>query len=176
MGHDGGGVNVETAQDPFELERLLHLVAEKGPRRILEIGVWHGGTLWHWLQLGQAVVAVDDTMFEADDWQAWADACDAELSLLQGDSHHETIVEAVRAAGPYDLVFIDAAHDYQSVRTDWENYGDMVADDGLVVFHDIQPRDGYGVSDLWAELAPGRCTAEFWGGTPAYCGIGVIFT
>ncbi len=165
---------VETAQQEFELERLLGLVSEFGPRSVLEVGVWHGGTLWHWLQGGRRVVGVDDTMFEADDWRDWAEAAGADLTLLQGNSHDLQVIAPARAGAPYDLVFIDAAHDYQSVRTDWENYGPMVAAGGLVVFHDIAERAHYGVSQLWAELKPGRQTVEFWGGVPSYCGIGVI--
>lgn len=37
---------------------------------------------------------------------------------------------------PYDIVFIDGAHDEQSVRTDLEVALSVVKDDGLIAFHD----------------------------------------
>ncbi len=168
--------NVETAQDAFELERLLVLVDEFDPRRILEIGVWHGGTLWHWLQSGRTVVGVDDTMYDADDWRSWADTAGAELTLIQGDSRDGIVIARVAEHAPFDLLFIDAAHDYASVRADWLNFRTLVAPGGLVVFHDIAPRLDYGVSELWAQIKSDARTIEIHAGTPGYCGIGVLWT
>jgi cephalosporin hydroxylase len=166
---------VETAQDEFELARLLQIVAEAAPFRILEVGTWHGGTLWHWLQNAATVVAVDDTMYEANDWQGWADSASATLELLQGSSHDPEIVERARALGPYQFLFIDAGHEYPDVKADWENYSPLVDEGGIVAFHDIQPRQSYGVSQLWDELKRERRSLEVWGGTEAYCGIGVLW-
>lgn len=184
MANSGGGVSAlvkpvsaETAQEPWELEQLLTLVDRWELHRILEIGVWHGGTLWHWLHVAKGVVAVDDTMFEAGDWKDWSHQQGMGwLELHQGDSHDPAIIGRVQALGPYDLIHIDAAHDYDAVRGDWENYGPLIAPGGVVVFHDIAERASYGVSRLWADLKPGRRTLEIWGGVPSYCGIGVLFT
>ncbi len=165
----------ETAQHPFELRQLLALVGDFMPESILEVGVWHGGTLWHWLQTADEVVAVDNQMLERDEWEEWAEKSGTLLDLIQGDSTDGYLVEHVRSFAPFDMVFIDAAHDYNSVRADWENYGSMVEPGGLVVFHDIAPRPDYGVAQLWAEIKPGRQTVEIHAGVAAYCGIGVVF-
>lgn len=144
---------VETFQAEWELDQLLAVVERLAPTRVLEIGCWHGGTLWHWLQLPDAtVVAVDDAMRESDDWQDWALEAGSTLHTLKGDSHDGVIIEAARALGPYDLVFIDADHGYNAVKWDWLNYGPMVAYGGMVVFHDILPRPGYGVWQVWDEV------------------------
>lgn len=167
--------SVETAQEPFELAQLLAVFDRLNPARILEVGVWHGGTLWHWLQGGRIVVAVDDTMLEADDWRAWADEAGSDLILVQGDSRSVEVMEAVDDHGPFDFIHIDADHTYEAVKSDWETFGPMVANGGVVALHDINERAGYGVSQLWAELKRAFRYVEINGGIPSYCGIGLLW-
>lgn len=145
---------VETAQTPFELDLMVALYERHAPKRVLEIGSWHGGTLWHWLQLpGVTVVSIDDTMFEAADWLKWASEAGTDLRLLQGFSYDQAIIDRARALGPYDFIFIDAEHTYEAVKSDWDNYSPMAAPGCLVAFHDFQKRSGpYGVDILWNEL------------------------
>jgi predicted O-methyltransferase YrrM len=143
---------VETFQVTWELDHLVRVVADGRPHRILEVGCWRGGTLWHWLRQADVVVAVDDAMRNVEDWREWADAEPTELHTIQGDSQHSAIVELAREHGPYDFVFIDANHSYEAVRADVDNYGGMLADGGAIALHDILPRPGYGVSRVWAEI------------------------
>jgi cephalosporin hydroxylase len=143
---------VETAQTPFELEQLLLIFNDLNPDRVLEIGTWHGGTLWHWLQGSRTVVAIDDTMYEASEWQQWAADAGSVLHLIQGYSHHPNVIARAEELGPYQFLFIDADHTYEAVRADWDNYEPMVEDGGIVVFHDFQPRQDYGVSVLWEQI------------------------
>ena len=120
---------------------------------MLEVGCWKGGTLWHWLQQPDTeVTAVDDQMRESEDWQDWALEAGSTLHQIQGDSRHPDIIEAAREHGPYDFVFIDGDHSYEAVRADVDSYGVMVAPGGVLVLHDILPRPGYGVAQVWAEL------------------------
>jgi hypothetical protein len=39
------------------------------------------------------------------------------------------------------LLFIDGAHDYESVKADLENYGQRLADRGVLICHDVTPAD-----------------------------------
>ena len=144
---------VETFQVTWELEQLLAVYERVAPARVLEVGCWHGGTLWHWLQQPDTtVVAVDDKMRNADDWQDWALEAGSTLHALHGDAHDPEVVDWVRNLGPYEFVFIDADHTYEAVKADWMNYGPMVAAGGALAFHDILPRPGYGVSEVWSEV------------------------
>lgn len=175
--------DVPVAQTPFELARLVEMFESVKPKRVLEVGCWHGGTLWHWLQPGVTVVAIDDEMRGLADWQDWAKETDATLIALQGMSQAAGIVEAARHRGPYDFVFIDAGHTYEEVRQDVGNYLPMVAPGGILALHDILPRDSYGVSDIWAELKnrPGMQTVEVVGVEESphidnpRCGIGAVY-
>jgi len=173
---------VETFQAEFELDQLVALFERLAPSRVLEIGCWHGGTLWHWLQQPDAtVVAIDDQMRASDDWEGWALEAGSTLHALHGSSHDAAVIEAAAELGPYEFVFIDADHTYQAVKADWENYRPLAAAGGLVAFHDVVERPGYGVSELWGEIKAE--TGARWmeiGQTvePANesrCGIGVVW-
>lgn len=170
-----------TAQVPWELDQLLCLLDQETPTRTLEIGVWHGGTLRQWLWPHTVTVAIDDQMLDARKWCEWAVAKRATLHLLHGKSQDEQTIAQAYAHSPYDFVFIDGSHTYPDVRADWENYSPMVRAGGLVAFHDILPRAGYGVSTLWREIKEGRRTVEIVGTEPSpdmddpHAGIGVVF-
>lgn len=150
------------AQSPFELKMLLRVFAMVQPRTALEIGVWHGGTLAHWLQGCRKVVAIDSMMLEMERWRDWGQDLGSDLQLLHGESGDPAIVRRARQHAPYDFILIDADHTYESARRDWENYGPMVAEGGVVCFHDIRPRPEYGVAELWSEIKeePGARTLE----------------
>lgn len=51
---------------------------------------------------------------------------------------------------PYDLVFIDADHRYESVKRDFNGVWPFVAEQGLVILHDVWPKDK-------ASTDPGYC-------------------
>lgn len=151
------------AQSPFELDMLTRLFRDLKPERALEIGVWHGGTLHRWLQACPDVVAIDAQMLYPDMWGRWAEEAGANLTLLHGSSADPAIIAAARRRGPYGFVMVDAGHTYSEVQQDWLNYRPMVAEGGVMVFHDIQPRPDYGVSQLWDEIKneTGARTSEF---------------
>lgn len=167
-------------QTPFELHYMLGLLRDlPRPLNIVEVGVYEGGTLWHWLQKADYVVGIDDTMRDPgpEVWQGWAAKAGSDLTLLHGSSHDPGIIEAARARGPYGFCLIDADHSYEAARQDWENYRDMMDPNGIVAFHDILSRHSYGVDQLWAEIkAEGNRTMEIVeDANSARCGIGAVW-
>jgi cephalosporin hydroxylase len=170
---------VDTAQTTWELTQMVGIAADLQPDRILEIGVWEGGTLAHWLRHANTVTAVDDTMRDPgpDEWHRWADAAGTTLHLLQGDSRDPDIVDSVRRRGPYQFILIDGDHTYQAVKADWWNYRPMVDQGGVVCLHDIVARPDYGVPELWGEIKaePGARTVEIVENSGRYNGIGVVY-
>lgn len=170
--------DVEVFQNLWELEQMLAVVERLQPSRVLEIGSWHGGTLWHWLQVADTVVAVDDEMRREDEWRQWAADAGTELHLLRGFSQEPEIVKQARALAPYDLVFIDGDHRYESVRADWENFSPLVAPGGVIAFHDTQHPENtltYGVGQLWEEVTQieDRCWVHI--ANTGHCGIGLLW-
>ncbi len=174
------GAVTPIAQIPWEFDQLLHIVGE--PSAVLEIGVWHGGTLAHWLRLANLVVAIDDQMLHEADWHEWAAVHGTGLLTHRGKSSDAASIALADSVAPYDLIFIDADHSYDAARADWENYGRMLRAGGMVAFHDILPRENHGVHRLWEELKYGRRTIEIRAVEPAEfaddprCGIGIVCT
>jgi len=168
---------VEAYQNEWELEQFLAVIERLQPRRVLEVGTMWGGTLWHWLQLAEVVVSVDDEMRRAADWEQWAEDANCELVLLQGMSQDEELVEQARKLGPYDFIFIDADHRYDSVKADWENYHEMIAEHGVFAFHDTQHigDDSYGVEQLWGEIIAEPDTRWMHIVMTNHCGIGLLW-
>ncbi len=166
-----------------EFVQLLDLYKERQPQRVLEIGTYHGGTLYHWLQNapdGAVVVSVDSYKVKVDNRDQYEDWCPDNVWVvaIEGDSHADETVEQVEKYGPYDWVWIDAGHRYHEVEQDWVLYGALAKPGGVVCFHDILPpsrqHPEIEVSRLWAEIkAEGYKTTEISGGHIDWGGIGI---
>ena len=58
--------------------------------------------------------------------------------LIVGDSTQDSIKEKVNWLGyKYNLMLIDGNHDFEYVTKDFEYYHQFLANDGLLIFHDI---------------------------------------
>jgi hypothetical protein len=72
------------------------------------------------------------------------------------DSHDPEAVEWAEKNGPYDFIYVDADHHYDSVKQDWEWYGPLAKRIG---FHDIAMvgTDEH-VQKLWKEISKTQST------------------
>jgi len=163
-----------------EFNTVLDLYRRLEPEKVLEVGTYHGGTLYHWMNAAAVecqVVTLDSYAVGVDNRHLYRDWCPphVDLVVLQGDSRDPSTVGEVEAYGPYDWAFIDAGHYYGEVKADWENYGPMVKSPGVVVFHDILPptraHPEIEVARLWEEIKRDHLTLEIvesraaeWGG------------
>jgi predicted O-methyltransferase YrrM len=177
-------------QHQYEWERLLAIYMDRAPARVLEIGTYHGGTLYHLLRLarpGTTIVSVDSYTAGVDNRPMYADWTTADVSLhaIAGNSRAPRTVERVRAMGPYDFIWIDAGHYEAEVDDDWRNYGAMAAPGAIVAFHDIITHASWPsieVEKVWRRIQrQGYLTQEFtWStGIPpndqGWGGIGVVY-
>ena len=166
-----------------EFETLLALYRELKPARTLEIGTYHGGTLYHWLQNASPyarVVSVDSYAVGVDNrslYWGWVRA-PVDLVVIPGDSHDPITVEKVRTHGPYDWVFVDAGHFLPEVGKDWELYRPMVRQGGVLVFHDILTHPAWPsieVGQLWEQIRKTERTMEIVADRDAeWGGLGVV--
>jgi hypothetical protein len=88
------------------------------------------------------------------------------------------IVTHILNGNKIDILFIDGYHTYQAVKSDYTTYSPLVADNGIIAFHDINGRsanDPRKVSQLWDEIKDNYNTYEITGYENKYMGIGVIF-
>ena len=68
-----------------------------------------------------------------------------DVKILEGFSTDDTIMQAAREEGPYDVIVIDGDHSYDGVKADFERYAEMVASGGVLIV------DDYG-SDDWPDV------------------------
>ncbi len=182
---------VKVVQHPTELREFLDLVRAEGIRSFLEIGSKWGGLLRDVgmaMPAGSRVVSID----LPEGTKAWPEtritlprviedlkAAGRDAHLIWGDSTDPTVVEAARALGTYDLIFIDANHTWSYVCEDWKNYSPMGR---RVGFHDIgwhRPAGYAGsmidVPRLWEKLKPAYRHVEIRHDVQDN-GIGVLWT
>ncbi len=181
-------------QNEREHAEFLALLKRENVRSYLEIGSMYGGSLWrvaNALPVGSRIVSLDYAV-DTPEARPHLEACIAELRglgydvrLIDGDSMAPASVEAARALGPFDCVFIDGAHTLEAVTSDWENYGPLGR---IVAFHDISWNASWksavpgrvskpmGVPDLWARLKANHKHVGIQHQVPRnYYGIGVLW-
>lgn len=174
-------------QHEGEFSRLLDLYRRWQPQRVLELGTWQGGTLYHWLQNAQpnaVVVSVDTYEFDPrednrDQYPKWTPD-GVTLHTVVGRTDNPEVIREVRDLGPYEFVFIDASHAYDDVYHDWLVYGlGMTTKDSVVAFHDILPGTAAYPSDvdkLWKKIRLPHATVEYVDDPKAeWGGIGVVY-
>jgi predicted O-methyltransferase YrrM len=160
---------------------LKRVLKEVRPRRIVEIGVWHGAAAMLMLRRARRYQSVVDywgfDLFEeATPEVLEREACaaiaasqnppppievarqrleqfGATVHLIQGDS---TVTVPQTRVPPADLIFIDGGHSYETVCSDWENVQRFVHDRTVVIFDDYTNQygveHGYGIKRLVDEL------------------------
>lgn len=154
-------------QANWEFSELLKIYNTRQPKRVLEIGSMFGGTLWHWFQSKpDRLVAIDVVVSDADgrnpahvyahqQFYNWAaEAGKTWFTLIEGDSRDPNTVAQVNNE-TFDFLFIDGDHNYEAAKSDFLNYGPLVADGGIIAFHDILPSPhwtGIDVFKLWKEI------------------------
>lgn len=138
-----GGIIQKTA----ELAGLLKALSGLRARWILEIGVAEGGSLALWARAaapGAALIGIDPRISgEAE--RRIRSGMRAEQGLLllaMTSSEARGRVGEWLAGELLDFLFIDGAHDYEAVASDFDLYRPLVRSGGLIAFHDICP-------DLW---------------------------
>lgn len=128
---------VGVGQVPAEFKQAVSLYRRRKPKRVLEIGVWYGGTLHEWLRYAvphATVVAVDIDHRDPDAYAEWRKAS-TNLIVLTGRS--QDLVEEMSAHGPFDWIFIDGDHVEPAVYADLNAALTMVANNGVILLHDI---------------------------------------
>jgi cephalosporin hydroxylase len=166
-GHANQPFGYWAQQDPHDLGVLIKVVSTIEPKKILEIGVNHGGCLVFWDHLagpGGLTVGLDCgttthifSMFNPD-------YCNyepiSELHTVPRDSHDDETLQIVKTLfdGSIDFLFIDGEHTYKGAKMDYEMYGPLVREGGIIGIDDLCYEE---VNQFWQELeVPKEVTSE----------------
>lgn len=142
------------SQDHKELEQLLELVKDKQIKTVVEIGVDRGYSLevWHAYFKPDILIGIEP---EAENVNAEVLRV-TEAFLLRGLSQDPKIFERVvdLTKGKIDFLFIDGDHHYEAVKNDFLQYGPLVKDGGVIVFHDagLKNHPDVEVYKFWDEI------------------------
>ncbi len=167
-------IAVDFQQQQWDTARLREItfLAEQAQhsKLIVEVGSWLGCT---------ARVMADNTdgiVYAVDTWQGGTDVSSvAQLQAGPADWVFEAFkantadltnlrivrldsleaAEMFRTAGvAFDLIFIDASHDYESVKADILAWRPLLAPGGVLCGHDFDPYGAPGVVRAVKELVP----------------------
>lgn len=178
-------------QIPSEVIQFLSEIEKLQPQTILEIGTATGGMFF----LLARAAAPSAHLISLDlpgglgggGYAPWKTKVYKRMILpkqratfIRQDSHSLESLEAVRATlggGEIDLLFIDGDHTYDGVRQDFEMYGPLVREGGVIAFHDIVPNPApeCAVDRFWNEVKnqyPSHEIVENW--KQGTMGIGVL--
>ena len=180
------------AQRLWEFVELVRMYQAAKPHYTVEIGTWHGGSLWYWLQHAQPgahVISVDtgpatwgppEPDFDTSQWYDWVPE-GVYLHKITGNSRAHDVQAQVGYLCPegIDWLFIDGDHSYEGVKWDFMTYGPRVNKGGVICFHDLITPAGQPhiqVGRLWKEIRQaGYVTRELYSErNQQSMGIGVV--
>jgi len=169
----------DALQNPVEVVHLIEFLRRDPPSLILEVGVWKGGNA---AILGTyfpnaRMIGVDVLTPDSPEVPGLRRVvAEFGLELVQGNTNHPETAEIVRTmVGDQQAgyCFIDAAHDYDSVKRDFEVWSPLSR---RVGFHDVHNPS---VLRYWLELCDfygdHARTAALWKEMDGH-GIGVVMT
>jgi len=189
----GVGGLIKPSQIKEEFLGLLGLVRKRKPKVLMEIGTNMGGSLYMLAKAAPedaTIISIDlpggkygggYPLWKMPLYRSFARAKQG-IHLIRGDSHKAGTLEKAKgmlAGRKVDFLFIDADHSYAGVKRDFEMYGPLVANGGVIAFHDIvvHPMGAYcDVNRFWARIKRSHRHVEMvkdWG--QRGFGIGVIF-
>lgn len=157
---------VPVLQHEREFERFMEIYENHSPKKVVEIGSFFGGTLWYFHKHAklEQLTSVDLLIPPADEryqqmvecralWHEWFADSGVRMSVIEGDSHNESIINTVKLLYPendVDVLHIDGDHSYQGVMWDYDNFKGLVRPGGMIVFHDIHGLEQ--VRQAWDEI------------------------
>jgi len=123
-------------QKRYEWCSVLDILAEKKPKKVLEIGCYDGGTTYSFSHFCETLVTIDDNnpcRFSHDEIKS-----KCKYDLIIGNSHLEdTFNKVTNISSDYDCLFIDGDHSYEGTLQDYTMYSKLVNPNGLIIFHDV---------------------------------------
>ena len=154
------GTRTHIIQSPIELCEFIFALKNYEQKKMyklstfLEIGFAAGiiNTILNKFFNFNGIIVVDDLGDERNGMTFKANMMHKNMTMVCGDSTSQRIIDHVNKLGPYDLIFIDANHNYEYVKKDFNNYKQFLSEKGVIGFHDIDNPDFPGVLQFWNEL------------------------
>ncbi|MFA5300842.1 MAG: class I SAM-dependent methyltransferase [Lutibacter sp.] len=141
-----------------EIKEFIEVILNKGSTdNILEIGLgYYGGTHILWQQIFNQVVTIELNPLVALKFKI-SENLNGKDKIILGNSHKSKTWDKVYKYAQYDVLFIDADHTYEGIKSDYLDYAKLVKKNGIIAFHDSVCRvEGFGIAEFLMELAQGN--------------------
>jgi len=138
--------------------RLFYLIAKTlKPQFVVELGSWRAIAASHFA-IGNPdgeVVTIDIHREDKIAQQLCLDAVQILPNLTYINAWSWDAVDTIKVIDkPLNLIYIDAWHDYQYVKREWDLYSPLLSDIALVICDDITAGYNFeGMIDFWNELS-----------------------
>ena len=151
------GTRTHLMHTPEELSDLISFLKdnEKSKKRklenFLEVGYSSGktNTIFNKFFNFKQIIAIDDFTAEMSSTDLLVNLKRKNLTLICGDSYKTKNQKIIKKFAPFDLIFVDASHEYQNVIKDLNNYSNLLSNNGILVAHDIHSIEHPGVNKAW---------------------------
>lgn len=162
-------VNPELAVSPWAGHRHFgyDLMSFRKPKTLVELGTHFGCSFFAFLQAAKDL-GLDTDVWAVDTWagdehagyygnEVWEiveKTRSGSFARQRGHMLRKLFDDALAdfADRSVDVLHIDGFHSYDAVKHDYETWERKLADDAIVLFHDVAPSTEYGSARYWAEL------------------------
>lgn len=159
-------IGVEGFLHPAELDKLVELACN---RDVLEVGAYRGLSAWGMAITAKSVTSID-TFSAATNGQrqtgalttlgAYTSATDRYRYATPIIGTSEAMAWNTLLKPFYDLIFIDANHEYNAVKADIQRWWPRLAAGGIFACHDFGHGDFPGVQQAVDEVLGPLCLAR----------------
>jgi hypothetical protein len=154
------GTRTHLMHNPEELSDFIYFLKSyekkkrKKIRNFLEIGFNSGkvNTVLNKFFNFEQIVAVDNFTADISSTDLMANLRRKNLTLICGNSDKKETLRIIKKFQPFDLIFVDANHEYVGIKKDLSNYCTMLSDHGILAVHDIHSLEYPGVNRAWNEF------------------------
>jgi predicted O-methyltransferase YrrM len=147
-----------------EYEAFFAAVPAFGPMRILELGVWDGGSAAFWFQLLQPEKFVGIDIADREDSAYFRDYVDAhnlsrrlKIRWRTSQSDRKRLLEIVKSEfdAPLDLVFDDGSHRYEPTSSSLSTILPLIRPGGFYIVEDWPWKENAVTSEAERRADPG---------------------
>lgn len=150
-------IGVKGFLHPEEIEKLAELAMNK---EVCEVGSFTGLSCWAMAITAKHVTAVD-THKAATNGQRQTDGFTTLEEFKRATARYANVTTVVATSdeaardivvGPFDMIFLDAMHDYENVRDDIQRWWPKLRNGGVMALHDYRHNDFKGVEQAVDEI------------------------
>lgn len=161
--YDGSGTHF--MQNAYEFSAMLSTLVDAKKNKshkftkFLEFG-WSTGishTILYKVLKPEESVAVDNVVPSGMSANTFfANLRFKNLTFLANDSTSSFVHNKLKSIGPFDFIFIDGGHGYDTVLSDFKLASDVATSKAIIALHDIYAEHPSEVSVLWKEIKNSR--------------------